>query len=188
MRIDFATLAFGYSIKVGGGTPNWATSLGQGKEYKINEDPDIDELLKGMMYSSVSLSKVTSKIGKGGRVISANAEDSPIIVASVFNKVYVNDKLISGGNFVMLITRDTSKSHAGRLRFKYGPSNSYRDDDNCYSNEHFWAKAKEQLGLAEDACLFVYDISVENQNELVLSTIIVNPHGMNKFKVSGMTT
>lgn len=181
MRIDFATLAFGYSIKVGGGTPNWATSLGQGKEYKINEDPDIDELLKGMVYSSVSLSKVTSKIGKGGRVISANAEDSPIIIASVFNKVYVNDKLISGGNFVMLITRDTSKSHAGRLRFKYGPSNSYRDDDNCYSNEHFWAKAKEQLGLAEDACLFVYDISVENQNELVLSTIIVNPHGKKEY-------
>lgn len=37
MKIDFATLAFGYTVKAGGGTPNWATALGQGKEYKINE-------------------------------------------------------------------------------------------------------------------------------------------------------
>ena len=181
MRIDFATLAFGYVIKVGGGTPNWATSLGQGKEYKINEDPDIDEMLKGMVYSSVSLSKVTSKIGKGGRVVSANADDSPIIVASVFHKVYINEKLINGGNFVILITRDTSASHAGRLRFKYGPSNSYREEDEYYSNEDFWNAAKQQLGLADDACFFVYDISVENQNELILSTIIVNPNGKKEY-------
>lgn len=29
MKLDTATLAFGYIVKVGGGTPNWATSLGQ---------------------------------------------------------------------------------------------------------------------------------------------------------------
>lgn len=174
MRIDFATLAFGYSVKVGGGTPNWATSLGQGKDYKINESADIDELLKGMVYSSVSLSKVTSKIGKGGRVMSGNADESPIIVASLFKRVYVNDTLISNGCYVILITRDTSASHAGRLRFKYGPSNTYLEDDKVYSNELFWKQAKAQLGLEEDACFFVYDISVENQNELRLNTIIID--------------
>ena len=175
MRIDFATLAFGYVVKVGGGTPNWATSLGQGKDYKINEDPDIDELLKGMVYTSVSLSKVTSKIGKGGKTMSGNAEESPIIVASCFPRVYINDELIYDTKYVMLITRDTSASHAGRLRFKYGPSNTYLDDNKLYSNETFWEQAKKQLGLEEDACFFVYDISVENQNELRLATIIVDP-------------
>ena len=49
MRIDIGTLAFGYIIKSGGGTPNWATSLGQGKEYRINESPQMDELIKGMV-------------------------------------------------------------------------------------------------------------------------------------------
>ena len=91
MRIDFASLAFGYKVKIGGATPNWATSLGQGKGYKINNDPEIEELLKGLVYSSVSLAKVTSKIGKGGRVVSGNAEESPIIVASLFKKVYINE-------------------------------------------------------------------------------------------------
>lgn len=174
MRIDFATLAFGYSIKVGGGTPNWATSLGQGKEYKINDDPEIDNLLKGLVYSSVSLAKVSSKIGKGGRTVTGNEEGSPIITASVFSKVYINDKIIAGGKYVILITRDTSASHEGRLRFKYGPSNTYYEDANVYSNEMFWNHAKRQLGINENACLFVYDISIQNQDELILKTIIVD--------------
>lgn len=177
VRIDFASLAFGYIVKVGGSTPNWATSLGQGKDYKINDSSDINELLKGMIYTSVSLSKVTSRIGKGGSSVSGNADDSPIIMASVFQKVYINDMQIIGENYILLITRDTSKSHAGRLRFKYGPGNSYKENGKVYSNEDFWNAAKKQLHLNENACFFVYDISVNNQNELKLGTVIVNPNG-----------
>ena len=33
MRIDLGSLAFGYRLEQSGGTPNWATSLGQNKEY-----------------------------------------------------------------------------------------------------------------------------------------------------------
>ncbi len=176
MRIDFASLAFGYSVKSGGNTPNWAISLGQGKEYKINSSKGMDELIKGMVYSSVPLSKVATKIGKGGKTVYGNIADSPIIVASVFQKVYINDALINNGRFVVLITRDSSRSHEGRLRFKYGPSNSYVDDTSTCSNEMFWEKAKKQLGLAEEACFFVYDISVRNQDEMVLRTVIVNKH------------
>ena len=83
MKLDFATLAFGYSLSVGGGTPNWATSLGQGKDYKITTSEEINEILRGMIYSSVPLFKIESKIGKGGRVISGNSPDSPIILASL---------------------------------------------------------------------------------------------------------
>ncbi len=181
MRLDFSTLAFGYKIKAGGGTPNWATSLGQGKDYKIIENAGIDELLRGMVYTAVPLSKVTVRIGKGGKVVSANEDNSPIIVASLFRKVYVNDTLIIGGNFVILITRDTSKSHKGRLRFKYGPSNSFNDNDTYYSNEGFWKKVKNQLSLNDDSCFFVYDISVKNQEELILSTIVVDENGRREY-------
>lgn len=174
MRIDFATLAFGYTVKSGGSTPNWATSLGQGKEYKINDSPDINELLKGMVYSSVPLSKVSSKIGKGGKMVSGNVDNSPIIVAAVFNNVIINGTLIKGGRYVILITRDTSHSHEGRLRFKYGPSNSYYDSGESFSNESFWKRAKHQLGLADEACFFVYDIKIKNQNSLILRMIVVN--------------
>lgn len=178
MRVDTGTLAFGYIVKSGGGTPNWATALGQGKEYKINDTEGIDEILKGMIYSSVSLGDVSSKIGKGGRTVKGDDVDSPITNAAVFSKVYVNDYLIDSGKFVLLITRDDSQSHAGRLRLKYGPSNTWNDESGAiYTNDMFFERVKEQFGMADDACWFVTDISVVNQNELHFTAIIVNKDG-----------
>ena len=174
MKIDFATLAFGHKVKVGGSTPNWATALGQGKEHKINNDAEIDELLKGMVYSAVPLEKVSTKIGKGGNVVFGNVENSPVVLAALFQKVYVNDVLIDGGKYILLITRDTSMSHAGRLRVKYGPSNTYYDNEDIYSNDIFIKQMKKQLGLGENACWFVSDINIRNQNELILTATIVN--------------
>ena len=180
MRIDFATLAFGYRVKSGGNTPNWATALGQGNGYRINNNPEINEILKGMVYSSASLEKITTKIGKGGKVVAGNEPNSPIVIAAVFSKVYVNDVLINDGKFVLLITRDTSESHAGRLRLKYGPGNAYFD----YSNQNFFHQVTKQLNLADDACWFVSDISIRNQNELILRTIVVNPEGPVEYENS----
>ena len=177
MKIDFATLSFGYRITIGGGTPNWATALGQGKEYKINEDPAINEILKGMVYSAAPLSSISTKIGKGGRTVKGDAPDSPMVLAAVFSKVYVNETLIDNGKFILLITRDDSESHAGRLRLKYGPANSYNQGNFEYTNEGFFKKVKKQFGMAEDACWFVYDISIINQNELVLKSVFVNKEG-----------
>lgn len=174
MRIDFATLAFGYKVLAGGATPNWATSLGQGKEYKINDDPEIDEMLKGLVYSSVSLSSLSTKIGKGGRMVSGDAPNSPILLGALFSKVYINDTLIEDGKFILLITRDTSESHAGRLRLKYGPGNTCESGGHTYSNQDFFQHTRRQLGLSEDACWFVSSINIVNQNELVLRTIIVD--------------
>lgn len=176
MRLDFATLAFGYTIRAGGATPNWATSLGQGACYKINPSDDVNELLKGMVYRSVPLSKVSTKIGKGGKQVSGAAQDSPILVAALFEKVYINEELIDGGKYILLITKDTSKSHYGRLRLKYGPSNTYVDESVSYSNEKFFTVAKKQLSLAEDACFFVSDINIVDQDKLVLKTFIVNKY------------
>lgn len=181
MKIDFATLAFGYTVLAGGGTPNWATSLGQGREYKINENPDIDQLLRGLVYSTVPLSNVYSKIGKGGRLVRGNEENSPILMASLFKKVYINNTEINDGKYVILITKDTSESHRGRLRFKYGPSNTYTENGISYNNEIFWDKAKKQLNIADEACFFVHDISVRNQNELILNTVFVNNYHKKEY-------
>ena len=184
MKIDLATLAFGYSLEVGGGTPNWATSLGQSREreYRINDDPGIMELIKGITYKAVPLSRVSSKIGKGGSLSQGNDLESPIIIAGLFEKVFINNTFIKNGKFLILVTRDNSQSHYGRLRFKYGPSNTYSCDNAVnYSNEMFWEIVKRQLNLSHDACFFVYDISVKNQDELRLKTIFVNKNGSQSY-------
>jgi len=181
MRIDLTSLAFGYRLREGASTPNWATALGQGREHKINIDPTIDEVLKGMVYSSVALSNITTKIGKGGRMVKGDDPDSPMILAALFSKVYINKTLIDSGKFILLITRDTSASHAGRLRLKYGPSNTYTANGSVFSNQGFFDRARRQLGLAADACWFISDISITNQDELHLKAIIIDANGTAEY-------
>lgn len=43
-----------------------------------------------------------------------------------------------------------------------------------YSNDTFIKQMKKQLGLEENACWFVSDINIRNQNELILTATIVN--------------
>lgn len=181
MRIDFATFAFGYKVIAGGNTPNWSTALGQGATHKINESPAINELLKGLIYKSVSPEKISLKLGKGGREVFGNSEDSPIVLGSVFSKVYINDRQIDDAKFIIILTRDAAGSHAGRLKIKYGISNAFHSGDQTYTNADFISAMKEQLCLAEDACWFVSDISVRNQDELVLKTVIVNKDGCEEY-------
>ena len=178
MKLDFGTLAFGYSVRVGGNTPNWATSLGQSKarKYRINDSASVNEILKGMTYCAVPVTSVSARIGKGGTEVSGKQEGNPIVSAAVFANVYINETPITNGKFILLITRDTSASHFGRLKIKYGPSNKYTSAEGTYSNEDFFSTAKKQLGLADDACFFVSEIIVVNQSELILKTFVVNKY------------
>ena len=176
MRLDTATFAFGYKVKTGGSTPNWGTSLGQSQinAYKINNYDGLNEIIKGMIYTSKSADKISTKIGKGGTETFGNTDDSPIVLGSLFTKVKVNDVLIPNGKFILLITRDTAESHKGRLKLKYGPNNKISDSSGSYTNEMFFAAVRNTLGLADKACWFVSELSVENQDTLKLKAIIVN--------------
>lgn len=185
MKLDFKSLAFGYKLEQSTSTPAWETSLGQGKEYKIKESASIDELVKGMIYKAVAPQAVSFKKGKGGAIVTGDSESSSLVIASVFDKVYINDKQIVGGNFILLISKDDSKSHSGRLKLKYGPDNAYKNNDGItIKNQDFINLVSEQLELSTDACWFVSDISVQEQDKLILTTTIVNPDGCETYKDS----
>ena len=175
MRLDQATFAFGFTIKNSAGNPNWGTSLGQGREYKINSFTDAEEILKGMVYSSVSLDRIELRIGKGGALRKGSDPSAGLVVGSVFNKVFVNDDLVEDCSLILVINKDSSPSHFGRLRLKYSPSNSFiRDDGKKVSNEDGLSKIRGKLGITSDACWFVYALTIINQDELHLSAVVVN--------------
>ena len=106
-------------------------------------------------------------------------------MAGVFSNVYINETKIEGQKYILIITRDTSKSHAGRLRLKYGPSNTYESEENDvgYSNEDFIREAEKQLNI-EDSCWFVYDIKIKNQDKLFLNAVIVEKNRQVEYKNS----
>lgn len=182
MRLDFKSLAFGYKLVDGVSTPAWETSLGQGVGYKINNSRTIDELVKGMIYKSVALKKVSFKKGRGGTVVRGDSENASLISAAVFDKVYINEHQIENGKFILLIVKDDSESHKGRLKLKYGLDNAYEQNDGTVTkNRDFQNMAAAQLGLAADACWFIYDISIENQDLLRLRAVIVNKDGSESY-------
>ncbi|MGN0730602.1 MAG: McrB family protein [Treponema sp.] len=184
MKLDTATFAFGYKVRTGGNTPNWSTSLGQSQinAYKINDYDGLNEIIKGMIYTSKSSDKISTKIGKGGTETFGNTDDSPIVLGSIFTRVKINDVLIPNGKFILLITRDTAESHKGRLKLKYGPSNKFSDSSGSYTNEMFFASVRNTLGLADNACWFVSELFVENQDTLKLKAIIVKKDGSVEYE------
>ena len=182
MKISYGTFTQGTKFRNDKRkTPNWAKPLGQGKKYKINNDSEIEEVLKGIVHLSVPLERVSTIMGKDKHKVCGNDENSPIVLAGCFNQVYINDILIEGEKFILLLIRDTG-THSGRLQFKFSPENRYLENGKEYSNENFIRQMKLQLGLAEDACWFVYDMSVIEQEKLVLKTIIVNENGSAEYE------
>ena len=179
MKLDFKSLAFGFSTKTPGSTPAWETALGQGTGYKINNSDTINELVKGLIYKAVPPETISFR-GRHG-VVNGSDEDSGLVIAAVFDNVYINDIRIDNGKFILFIQRDNAESHMGRLKLKYGRENSYTINGETVSNNDFKKQMQNQLGLAEDACWFVTDISVVNQDQLILKTTIINKDGEEEY-------
>lgn len=184
MKLDLTSFAFGFKIADSAGNPNWATSLGQGARYKINEDGTTCELLKGLVYSSIPLSSVETRIGKGGRLYRCDDPLAAVVLASCFTKVYVNGALVDRCRMILLLTRDTSKSHEGRLRLKYTPHNTLVDATGkaLFSNVESFSLIRKSLGLAESACWFVYDLNIKDQDALHLSVAVAKKSGCASYE------
>ncbi len=190
MKIDLTTFAFNGKLRDGTGTSNWNTALGQSRSnnYKISK-PEIDDIFKGLIYSAVSPEKISTIIGRGGSThVSGNDANSQLVLGALFKKVYINDTLIENGKFVLLILRDTAPSHFGRLKLLYGPHNKYTDNNQHFSNNDFFKMVREQLHLAENACWFVYEINIEQQDTLILKSVIVNSQGESCYDNSQQRT
>lgn len=172
MNLDLGSFAYGGIVLTGGNTPSWGTSLGQSQpDYKFTY-LGAENILIGMMYCSTSLRYVSLPLGKGGRV--SVASDIPECqLASLFKKVYINETKINYP-FLMVLIKEESASHYGRRTIKYSDKIVYNDGKSQYNNQYFIKQAKLKLGLADEACWFIYKIEVRNQDELHMYATIVD--------------
>lgn len=184
MRLNETSLAFGYTLDKGG-NPNWSTALGQSKSkgYRIDlaKNPGLNSILVAMTYMAIPINKVTTIMGRDKKTYSGNDEDTPIVSAALFTNIYVNNTKIEDGKFILIIDKDHSDNHTGRLRLRYSKHNTYTDNGSVYTNEAFYKKVCKSLGLADNACWCIYDISVENQDTLYMKAKIINKDGPEKY-------
>ena len=163
MILDLGSFAFGSTIKKGGGTPSWGTSIGQGKDYKITY-PGAEQILMGMLYNSIPLDSTSIPLGKGGHVYKASETESCLLAAQ-FQHVFVNG-LEVGYPFTMILVREHSDSHSGRKSIKYSDKIECQLPSGKYSNKTFIDEARKILNLEKDACWFVYDPAMDTITKL----------------------
>lgn len=166
MKIDITSMFFNSRIEGQTATPAWGTSIGQNKSRACRIDDfksEVVDMVIGMTYKSVAdIDKLDVSKGSGNR---------DIITCSVFEDVYINSKKIDNTQYVLLLVREHSKSHDGRLLISYAPYIKY----NGIENQSCIELMQQLLGCSAEGCWFVYDISIKNQSELYFSAVVVNP-------------
>lgn len=160
MILNLGSLAFNANIAGGGGTPAWGTELGQGEGYRFAFE-DMSNFFTGMVYSSIpNISDVTCPLGKGGK----QQQDYDFVIASLFTKIFVNDKRVPDARFILLVVKKiVGEHHVGRRTIKYNPRMTYKGEeinDDCYRKMAF------TLGLKEESAWFVNELDIRNQDEL----------------------
>jgi hypothetical protein len=165
MKIDITSMFFNSSIEGQTATPAWGTSIGQSKSRSCRIDDDKKEVVDmviGMTYKSVAdLNALDNSRGSGNR---------DVITCSVFEDVYINNTKVENAQYVLLLVREHSRSHEGRLIISYAPYIKY----NGIENQSCIDLMRQKLGCTSEGCWFVYDISIRNQSELYFSAVVVN--------------
>lgn len=165
MKIDITSMFFNSRIEGQTATPAWGTSIGQNKSRDCRIDDfkqEVVDMVIGMTYKSVA--------DLDNLDVSKGSSDRDIITCSVFENVYINNKKIENSQYVLLLVREHSKSHDGRLLVSYAPYIKY----NGIANQSCIDLMQQMLGCTSEGCWFVYDISIKNQSELYFSAVVVN--------------
>lgn len=173
MKIDITSMFFNSSIEGQTATPAWGTSIGQStsKKCRIETDKEgIVDMVIGMTYKT--------KTDTENLDITSGSKNRELLMFSVFDKIYINGKQIIDSIYTLLLIRELSQSHLGRLIISYAPYIKY----NGTQNEATIDKIRQSIGCDENGCWFVYDISIKNQDELHFSAIVVDQNNKRVYR------
>lgn len=172
MKIDITSMFFNSSIVGKTATAAWGTSVGrQNPPCTLYETPEVVNILAGMLYCA--------KTDRENLFIDDMSNSRELVMFSVFNKVYVNGELIDG-SFILLLVREHTSSHEGRMIVSYPKYAKYEmPDGSIVHNEKTMNKIAESIGISAHDTWFVYDLSVANQDSLLINACAT---GTDKYK------
>lgn len=163
MKVDITSMFFNSKIEGKTATPAWRTSIGQNKskECRIETDvPGVTDMIIGMTY----------KMRTDLHNLNMTDVSGDLMLCAVFDKIYVNGNRVNGASYTLLLLRETSDSHEGRLQICYAPKITF----NGQSNSATIDRMRETLGCSTNGCWFVYEIAIKNQDELHFSAVVVD--------------
>lgn len=169
MILNLGSAIFNTDTASGGGTPSWGTEMGQGEGYKFNFE-DCGSLLTSLLYNSVQnpQARVFCPLGKGGN----QAGDYEFVVASKYDKIFVNGIRVNGVSFVLLVVKKlVGANHVGRRTIKYNPRITL---DNQNFNEQCFSQMAHCIGASSTGAWFISEIYSVNQDELHFTAHVID--------------
>lgn len=166
MKVDITSLFVNSFIQGATATAAWATSIGQRKSTgcRIEVEKDgVQDVINGMIYKSMT---ERSRLD-----ISKVSENREVILVAKFDKVFINGEAQNDMSYVLLLCREQTKSHAGRLLVSYPP---YVKFDGVAVNKNTMNRIGEVLGCSQIGCWFVSQIDVKNQDEIHIKAHVVD--------------
>ena len=164
MKIDLTSFFFNSSIEGGTANTAWSTSVGKSNQdtrvINTRNKIGLSELIAGM--------NCNIRIDRDNLDIARMTRNRDLLYFSFFDKVFVNNEAINGG-FTLLFVKEHTVSHEGRLSISYPHYAKYNDT----LNSDTMNEMSRELNC-ENGCWFVYDISIENFDELHFKAIIVD--------------
>ena len=175
MRIK--NTAFIYNVTVQGSSNcDWGTDIGQSKKHTFTLE-GFPEFVNAMVYYKIEdVNNIQVILGKGNRTpkpFSAYS-DNQLVLASCFKKVFVNDKLLDGQNFVVYILKEINSHnslgkinvHKDRCTLKFSNSLLYKGEE---VNQKCIDAISKAFGQSSNGSWAILEMKIENEDELHLN-------------------
>ncbi len=148
-------------------------SVQRKKEYMVASESDysgFNDIIAGLLQKSHSDFENLKYDG-----MSDNRE---ITMFSVFDDIWVNGNKLEDSKYVFAFVRENNTVHDKRTHLCFAPYLTYMG----YSNQDTISKMLKTIGCKDSGCWFVSDITIENQEKVYFSIVIVNPEGSEEYK------
>ena len=178
MKIDLTSMFFNSKIEGQTATAAWGTAVSkQNAPCLIYENDDFFNIFSGMLFCS--------KTDVENLEINGMSSSRELIMFSIFNKIFVNGIEIKNRSFILLLVKEHSSSHEGRMILSYPMYAKYKlADGTIISNEQTKNDIATAIGCSKNGCWFVSEISIANQDTLVFNAHIVDKDNPKIYKGS----
>ena len=185
MRIK--NTAFVNNITVQGSSNcDWGSDIGQSKKHTFTLE-GFPEFINAMAYYKIEdVENIKVILGKGNRTprpISTYA-GSQLVLASCFEKVFLNGKYLDGQKFIVYIIKETNEYnskglinvHKNRCTLKFSNSLLYRDES---VNQKCINAITKAFGLSTNGSWAILEMNIENEDELHLRGFAIGDYPKN---------
>ena len=185
MRIK--NTAFVNNITVQGSSNcDWGTDIGQSKKHTFTLE-GFPEFINAMAYYKIEdVEEIKVILGKGNRTprpISTYAGNQ-LVLASCFEKVFLNGKYLDGQKFIVYIIKETNEYnskgqinvHKNRCTLKFSNSLLYRDES---VNQKCINAITKAFGLSTNGSWAILEMNIENEDELHLRGFAIGDYPKN---------